>query len=167
MHKEDIVNKVDESGLVQLDLSQLYRPGTRSTFDLASFLHEGLVLKEKDFRQQLADCDWSVYRGCFVAVTCTADAIVPTWAFMLAAVHLAPVAECVVMGTPEALEETLFLEAVAGLDAEAYRDRRVVVKGCGEKVPAPAYVALVNKLQPVVKSLMFGEPCSTVPLYKV
>ena len=136
-------------------------------YDLKDNLHLGLLLREKDFREFLKTHDWSLYAGCHVAITCTEDAIVPTWAYMLLAVHLAPHARTVVYGPLERLEEELFLQQIEHLDPEAYRGARVVVKGCSDGfVPTAAYVALSCRLQPVVQSLLFGEPCSTVPLYK-
>jgi len=166
MTEPEIVNKVDRSGVVQLDLESLWPAGERRVFDLKDYLVDGLVLREKDFRQALKEHDWEAYRDCFVALTCTADAIVPTWAFMLAAVYLDGVARRTVFGDAQRLEEMLFEEALAGLDPSAYRDRSVIVKGCSDKVPLSAYAALVRVLKPVVKSLQFGEPCSTVPLFK-
>lgn len=126
-----------------------------------------LILKEKDFREFVKTHDWTQYDGKYVAVTCTADAIVPAWAYMLLANRLAPYAREVVFGDAEVLETVLFVKSIAGMDVEQYRDQRIVIKGCGDiPVPVSAYVELTKKLTPVVKSLMFGEPCSTVPIYK-
>ena len=162
-----IINRVASSGLVTLDLEEYYHPGERVVYDLAGNLFGGLILKEKDFRDFLKTHDWSSYAGQNVALICSADAIVPMWAFMLLAVHLAPHAHHVVFGDLEALENALFAEALAKINPEDFRGSKVVVKGCGKKpVPAYAYVEVTRKLQPVVQSLMFGEPCSTVPLYK-
>lgn len=164
---DEIRNKVAESSLITFNLEDLYRTGLRSTFDLKDFLFEGLMLREKDYRQRLAELDWTKYEGHFVNILCSADAIVPQWAFMLAATYLEPVAERVLMGPSEALETILFQEALASLDVEQFRDQRVIVKGCSRyPVPASAYVELVTRLRPVVKSLMYGEACSTVPLFK-
>jgi hypothetical protein len=164
---EEIRNKVAESGLITFNLEDLYQVGPRSTFDLKDFLFEGLILREKDYRQRLAELDWSRYAGHFVNVQCSADAIVPQWAFMLAATYLQPVAKRVVMGSRETLETVLFQEALATLDVEQFRDERVIVKGCSKyPVPTSAYVEFVSRLRPVVKSLMYGEACSTVPLFK-
>lgn len=163
----EIRNKVDESGLITFNLEDLYQVGERKTFDLKDFLFEGLILKEKDYRQQLKDFDWSEYRDAFVNIECTADAIVPQWAFMLAATYLAPVAKRVVMGTSETLETVLYQEALSGFDVEQFRDERVIVKGCSKyPVPTSAYVEFVGKLRDVAKSVMYGEACSTVPLFK-
>ncbi len=130
-------------------------------------MFQGLILREKDFREFVKTHDWAQYDGKNVAVTCTADAIVPAWAYMLLANRLAPYAREVVFGNEEVLETVLFVKNIANMDVEQYRDQRLVIKGCGDiDVPVSAYVELTRKLTPVVKSLMFGEPCSTVPIYK-
>ncbi|MGF7216987.1 hypothetical protein GGR92_003154 [Spirosoma lacussanchae] len=163
----ELVNRVANSGLVTLDLEDFYHPGERLIYDLKDNLYMGLILKEKDFRAFLKEHDWSQYAGKNVAITCTEDAIVPTWAYMLLTLQLQPYANTVVFGSLADLETKLYLDAIARIDPEAYRDARVVVKGCS-KVPVPtsAYVELTRVLRPVVQSLLFGEPCSTVPLYK-
>jgi hypothetical protein len=164
---EEIRNKVAESSLITFNLEDLYPVGPRSTFDLNDFLFEGLILREKDYRQRLSEMDWSRYAGHFVNIQCSADAIVPQWAFMLAATYLEPVAKRVVMGSSETLETLLFQEALTTLDVEQFRDERVIVKGCSKyPVPTSAYVEFVSRLRPVAKSLMYGEACSTVPLFK-
>ncbi|RRB04136.1 DUF2480 family protein [Larkinella rosea] len=167
METELIVNRVAKSGLVSLDLEDYYHPGERVVYDLKDNLFMGLILKEKDFREFLKTHDWSQYEGKNVAVTCTEDAIVPTWAFMLLTIHLEPHAHTVVFGTLQDLEEKLYFDAIARINIDDYRDARVVVKGCS-KVPVPtaAYVEITRRLRPVAQSIMFGEPCSTVPLYK-
>jgi len=165
--QENFVNKVAQSGLVTLDPAAFYPQGERVIYDIADNLFQGLILREKDFREFVKEHDWSQYQDKYVGIICSADAIVPAWAYMLLANRMAPYAKDVVFGDKEALETILFAKAIAGLDAEQYRDQRLVVKGCGDvEVPVSAYVALAEKLTPVVKSLMFGEPCSTVPLYK-
>src|SRR4051812_7428857 len=165
--QENIVNKVAQSGLVTLDPAQFYAPGERVVYDIKDNLFHGLMLREKDFREFIKTHDWAQYQDKNVAVTCTADAIVPAWAYMLLANRLAPYAREVVFGDAEVLETVLFIKEVARLDVEQYRDQRIVIKGCGDiPVPVSAYVELGKKLTPVVKSLMFGEPCSTVPIYK-
>lgn len=164
---DEIRNKVAESALITFNLEDLYQVGERKTFDLKDFLFEGLILKEKDYRQALKDFDWSAYQDAFVNIECTADAIVPQWAFMLAATYLQPVSKRVVMGTSETLETVLYQEALANLDLEQFRDERVIVKGCSKyPVPTSAYVEFVAKLTPIAKSVMYGEACSTVPLFK-
>jgi hypothetical protein len=165
--QEEIRNKVAESGLVTFNLEDLYQLGNRSVFDLKDFLFEGLILREKDFRQALKEMDWSIYQDHYVAMTCTADAIVPQWAFMLVSTYIQPVAASCVLGDLEALETSLYQHAINSIDVSEYEDVRVIVKGCSKyPVPASAYVMLVNRLMPVTKSLMFGEACSTVPLHK-
>ncbi|MBK9421940.1 MAG: DUF2480 family protein [Flavobacteriales bacterium] len=165
--ENSIINKVASSGLLSLDLEELYPQGKRTVFDITPLLWEGIALKEKDFRAFVKDHDWAQYHGQFVSVHCSADAIIPTWAFMLVAVHLQQHATFVTQGDAEQLERALFTDLIQQLDVEHYRDARIVVKGCSKlPVPLNAYVELTAKLLPVVKSLMFGEPCSTVPLYK-
>jgi hypothetical protein len=165
--QENIVNKVAQSGLVTLDPAAFYPEGERVVYDIKDNLFQGLILREKDFREFVKIHDWSQYDGKNVAVTCTADAIVPAWAYMLLANRLAPYAREVVFGNEEVLETVLFVKNIANMDVEQYRDQRLVIKGCGDiDVPVSAYVELTRKLTPVVKSLMFGEPCSTVPIYK-
>jgi hypothetical protein len=164
---EEIVNKVASSGLITIDLAEFIPRGERAVIDLKDQLWQGLVLKEKDFRQYIKDHNWAEYKDKFVAVYCSTDAIIPAWAFMLVASALAPHAKRMVQGNAETLETVLFIESLQKINPEDYRDTRVVVKGCGdEKVPFAAYAELTSRLQPVVKNLMFGEPCSTVPVFK-
>jgi len=165
--QENFVNKVAQSGLVTLDPAEFYAPGERVVYDIKGNLFQELILREKDFREFVKGHDWAQYEGKYVALTCTADAIVPAWAYLLLANRMAPYAREVVFGDAEVLETVLFIKAIANLDVEQYRDQRLVIKGCGDvDVPVSAYVELGKKLTPVVKSLMFGEPCSTVPIYK-
>jgi hypothetical protein len=164
---DEIINRVAQSALVSFDLEELYPAGKRVVYDLKDNLFQGLILKEKDFRTFLRAHDWSAYAGCHVAVTCSVEAILPTWAYMLVALHLEPHATTIVHGDMEALESTLFRKLIDGLDVEVWRDKKVVVKGCSKlPVHISAYTHLAYRLRPVVASLMFGEPCSTVPLYK-
>lgn len=165
--QENIVNKVAASGLITLDPADLYIKGERVIYDIKDNLFHGLILKEKDFREFVKEYNWAQYKDKIVGIVCSADAIIPAWAYMLLANKMAPFARDVVFGSGEALEVILFEKAIEGLDVEQYRDQRVVIKGCGDiPVPVAAYVSLTRKLTPVVKSLMFGEPCSTVPIYK-
>ena len=165
--QENIINKVAQSGLITLDPASFYPAGERVVYDIAENLFMGLMLREKDFREFVKGHDWSQYQDKNVAVTCSADAIVPAWAYMLLANKLAPYASEVVFGNTDVLETVLFEKSIAKMDAEQYRDQRIVLKGCGDTpVPVSAYVELTKKLTPIVKSLMFGEPCSTVPIYK-
>src|SRR6195952_5594081 len=165
--QENIINKVAQSGLVSLDPASFYPQGERVVYDIVDNLYMGLMLREKDFREFVKGHDWEQYAGKNVAITCSADAIVPAWAYMLIANRLAPYAVEVVFGDADVLETVLFVKSIAKMDTEQYRDQRIVIKGCGDvPVPVSAYVELTKKLTPIVKSLMFGEPCSTVPIYK-
>lgn len=165
--QENIVNKVAQSGLVTFDPASLYPAGDRVLYDIKDNLFHGLMLREKDFREFIKEHDWQQYQDKFVAVTCTADAIVPTWAYMLLANKMAPYAKKVIFGDLNTLETLLFENAITNLDLERFRDQRVVIKGCGDiAVPESAYVSLTFRLTPVVKSILYGEPCSTVPVYK-
>lgn len=167
MSEEIFVNKVAESGLITLDLEEFYPKGPIKTFDLKGYLFMELILKEKDFRAALQTTDWSVYQDANVAVTCSVDAIIPMWAYMLIASYLQLVAKEVVFGDEQKLINSLLLKNLYRFNAVAYEDKRVVVKGCGDVViPETAYVEITNLLRPYVKSIMYGEPCSTVPIYK-
>jgi hypothetical protein len=164
---DEIINKVASSGLITIDLEELYPPGERLLLDIKDRLFQGLILREKDFREFVSAHDWTQYQDKYVAVTCTADAIVPTWAYMLLAVSLEPFAKKVVFGDLEMLETVLYHSALSALDIDQYKDARIVIKGCSNlPVPKAAYVELTRLLRPVAKSIMYGEPCSTVPLYK-
>jgi hypothetical protein len=163
----EIINKVAQSSLVSFDLETLFDQRPRACFDLKEMLFQGLILREKDFRLALKEHDWTQYQDKNVAVFCSADAIVPTWAYMLVAGYLSPVAHYFVFGSLEVLEEALFREALQALDLSNFDDAKVVVKGCSKvQVPTSAYMELSRLLLPRVQSLMFGEPCSTVPVYK-
>jgi hypothetical protein len=163
----EIINRVAQSPLLTFDLEEYYHHGERVLLDIKENLYMGLMLREKDFRDYIKATDWSIYTGKNVAVTCTADAIVPTWAYMLLANKLSPYANMVVYGDLEVLETMLFKQALAKVDAEAFRDAKVIIKGCSNlPVPVSAYVEITSLLSPVVASLMYGEPCSNVPLYK-
>lgn len=167
MEEELIVNRVSKSGLVSLDLEDFYHSGDRVVYDLKENLYMGLILREKDFREFLKTHDWSYYTNKNVAITCSEDAIIPTWAYMLLVVHLEPYAHLIVFGTLEELESKLYDEAIANIDFNEYAGAKVVVKGCSKVVvPTSAYVEITRRLKPYAQSLMFGEPCSTVPLYK-
>ncbi|PIQ20994.1 MAG: hypothetical protein COW65_11765 [Cytophagales bacterium CG18_big_fil_WC_8_21_14_2_50_42_9] len=163
----ELINKVAQSALVTLNLEELIHPGERVVYDIKENLFMSLILKEKDFRAFVKENDWSVYAGKNVAIINSADAIVPTWAYMLLATKLQPYANRYVFGDLEALEQALFQEAISKINPEEYQEAKVVVKGCGQiPVPTYAYVEIMNLLLPVVSSIMYGEPCSTVPLYK-
>ena len=167
MAQEEIINRVTNSTLITFDLEEYYEAGERVLLDIKDQLYEGLILKEKDFREFIKTNNWSSYQDKLVAINCTADAIIPTWAYMLVAIALQPFAKKVEFGTLDDLEEKLFKEALSKVDWDQFRNAKVVVKGCSKvNVPSSAYVFTVSKLQPIVSSLMFGEACSTVPLYK-
>lgn len=167
MQTEEIVNRVATSGLISLDLEEYYHQGERVVYDLKVNLFQGMILREKDFREFLKTHDWSSYEGKNIAIICSEDAIVPTWAYMLLAIKLEPYAHTFVFGNLPELENKLFYDAIRSIDIEQFRDSRVVVKGCSKHpVPTAAYVEITRLLKPIVKTLMFGEPCSTVPLYK-
>lgn len=162
-----IVNKVAESGIITLNLEDFYPKGEIVLFDLKEFLFMGLILKEKDYRSALQNIDWQQYNDKYVAITCTADAIIPTWAYMLAASNLQPIAKAVFFGDKKLLITNIILENISNINPEDFTDKRVVVKGCGNlQIPENAYVAITLKLRPFAKSIMYGEPCSTVPVYK-
>lgn len=164
---EVIVNKVAESGLISFDLENYYPKENRKVFDLKDHLFMGLILKEKDFRAALLQIDWNTYKDAYVAITCSADAIIPMWAYMLVASYLEPVAKMVVFGSEEDLINQVLLKNIDNIDNTEYTDQRIVVKGCGDlAIPEAAYVAITKKLRPVAKSIMYGEPCSTVPIFK-
>lgn len=164
---DTIRNRVAESALVTIDLDDLYTTGPRLTYDLAQHLYEGLILRERDLREQLAAADLQPYAGAHVAIACTADAIIPQWAFMLVAAALAPVAATVVMGSQEDLERALIQTRVAALDAGAWHNRPVIIRGCSRHPVHPsAYVLLTARLRPVARRIMYGEACSTVPVWK-
>lgn len=163
-----IVNRVAESGIITLDLAAyLPQENECQIFDLKPFLFKEMILKEKDYRAALQTHDWSVYQKKHVAVLCSVDAIIPVWAYMLATTYLQPVATSVFLGSVEAMKNQLIAKSLEQINTEEYTDKRVVIKGCGENpIPDFAYVAITEKLRPFVKSLMYGEPCSTVPLFK-
>ena len=164
---EVFVNKVSESGLITLNLEDFYPKEETAVFDMKEHLFMGLILKEKEFREAMKTLDISGYQDKNIALTCTADAIIPMWAYMLAASYLEPVANEVVFGDIDFLHKTLFLKNINKINVTDYRDKRVVIKGCGElPISETAYVAITSLLRPVVKSIMYGEPCSTVPIYK-
>ena len=165
--EQPLVNRVAQSGLVTIDLEELYPEGEIVSFDLKDYLFMDLILKEKDFREALKAHDWSQYEGKNLAVFCSADAIIPMWAYMLVATYAAPYALDIAQTTPEHFVETSFQKKLAVLKISEYEGKRLVIKGCSDKpVPPAAYVELTRKLQPYAQSIMFGEPCSTVPVFK-
>jgi len=167
MEEELIINRVSKSGLFSLDLEDFYHQGDRVIYDIKDNLYMGLILREKDFREFLKTHDWSYYANKNVAITCTEEAIIPTWAYMLLSIQLEPYANMVVFGTLEDLERKLYDDAIASINFNDYIGAKVVIKGCSKvEVPISAYVEISRRLKPFAQSIMFGEPCSTVPLYK-
>lgn len=165
--EKEIINKVAESGLITINPEEFYTEGERVVFDIKNYLYKELVLKEKDFREFIKTHNWAEYTGKLVAVTCSNDAIVATWAYMLIAASLQPFAKKVLFGNRETLETILFHDALLQVNPEEYRNKRIILNGCSDKpVPLSAYVALTILLQPVVKSIMYGEACSSVPVFK-
>jgi hypothetical protein len=165
--EETFTNKVSESGIISLNLEEYYPKDDIALFDMKDYLFMGLILKEKDFRENLKMLNLSIYTDKVVAVTCSADAVIPMWAYMLVSSNLQPVARDVVFGTVEEVKNTLLLKNIAQLPVDDYEGKRVVIKGCGEiPVGEAAYLQATQLLRPVAKSIMYGEPCSTVPIYK-
>ena len=164
---DEIINRVTNSILEVFDLEDYYPKGNRVEIDLSQWLLDGFLLKEKDFRAHLQQHDWSQYQGQFLALSCTTDAIIPAWASILVTLHLAPFANKIVMGTLEDLETALYQEILPTLDYSLFENKPVIIKGCSKKpVPGSAYVLAAQYLQPFAKSIMYGEACSAVPLYK-
>lgn len=165
--EKEIINRVANSKLVTIDLEDYYPEGKRVLFDIKDWLFEGLVLREKDFREKVKNFDWSQYQKCYVALTCSTDAIIPAWAYMLLTVNLEPFIEKAVIGNLEALETSIYQDIINQLDTLEFQGKPIIIKGCSNKpVPVNAYTMLINKLKPIAKSIMYGEACSSVPLYK-
>ncbi|MDX1913907.1 MAG: DUF2480 family protein [Saprospiraceae bacterium] len=165
--EQPLVNRVANSSLVTIDLEAWYPAGEIVPFDLKDYLFMGLILKEKDFREALLAHDWTQHQGKNLAVFCSADAIIPMWAYMLVATHAAPFVADIALCEPADFPEKAFFKKLAALNISDYEGKRLVIKGCSDKpVPASAYLEITKKLQPVALSIMFGEPCSTVPVYK-
>lgn len=163
----ELINKVAQSGLITIDLEDFFPEGEILLFDLKDLLFRGLILKEAEFRTALKQFDFSIYKDKTVAVYCSSDAIIPQWAYMLAGVYLSAQTSAIYFGKKDEVEYVLFLQNIKNIDAAKYSGEKIVIKGCGTKtVTGEAYLEITKKLQPVVKSLMFGEPCSTVPVYK-
>lgn len=163
----EIVNRVANSKLVTFDLQDFYPTGERVLFDIKDWLLEGLVLRETVFREKALEHDWAQYQDKYVALTCSTEAVIPAWAYMLLSTYLQPYAKKTITGDLDTLETILYTEIIDKLDVQNLKDKPVIVKGCSHKpVPQNAYLLLIQKLQPVVKSLLYGEACSSVPLYK-
>jgi len=165
--EDEIINRVANSKLKVIDLEDYYPDGKRVLFDIKDWLLEGLVLREKDFRVFVASHDWSQYQDCYVALYCSTDAIVPDWAYMLISIELQTYSKFAVIGTLEDLESIIYSEIISTLDVSEFSNQLVIIKGCSNKpVPSNALILLTQKLKPIAKSIMFGEACSSVPLYK-
>jgi hypothetical protein len=165
--QDPIINKVADSGLITIDLEKYYPRDRTEVFDMKDYLFMSMILKEKDFREALKKVDWERYRDTHVAVTCSADAVIPVWAYMLVAVYLQPVAKTIIMGDEKELKKSLFIKNLSVINAEDFADKRIVIKGCGETpIDDYVYMEITRLLRPVAKSIMYGEPCSTVPVYK-
>ena len=163
----EIVNRVAKSSLITIDLEDFYPTGTRTLLDIKDWLCDGLILKEKEFRNTLLKFDWHQFNNHHVALHCSSEAIVPAWAFMLIQTHLHGIAKTVIVGTLETLETVLYTSIIVDLDLSFCKNKPVIVKGCSNKpVPQNAYLLIIEKLQSVAKSIMYGEACSSVPLYK-
>ena len=166
MNKE-IINKVAKSGLIQLDMADFFPIEEIIEYDIAQNLWQEIALKEKDFRAFIKENDWSTYQNKHVALTCSVDAIIPSWAYMLLSSALQEFAVTIHFGSKQEVEQQLLLQAIRSINSNEYQDTRIVIKGCGDRtVSEAAWVEITNKLQPFAKSLMYGEPCSTVPVYK-
>ena len=164
---DEIINRVATSSLKVFDLEEYYTPGERVLLDIKDQLYQGMILKEKTFRDFINSKDWSEYKNKFVAITCSEEAIVPTWAYMLLTTALEPHARTVVFGGLEDLEEKIFYDSLSRVDWRQYQDAKVVIKGCSKvSVPTAAYVEATRLMRPFAASIMFGEPCSTVPVFK-
>ena len=164
---EVFINKVSESGIVTIDLETYFPKEQIMVFDIKQYLFMELILKEKDFRQALKELDTEPYKNKITAITCSADAIIPMWAYMLIASELQPVAKIVILGSEEEARKKILIKNIQQINIEEFIDKRIVIKGCGETaIPEEAYLEITNLLRPVAKSIMFGEPCSTVPVYK-
>ncbi len=165
--QDEIINRVANSKLITIDLEDFYPLGERILFDIKDWLFQEIILKEKDFRESVNNHDWSKYKNAFVALHCSSDAIIPAWAYLLITTKLAPFTKRVVVGDIDKIESILFNEIINKLDVEFFRDKLILVKGCATKpIPQTAYVQLIEKLTPVATSIMYGEACSNVPLYK-
>ena len=165
--EEEIINRVANSVLVTINLEDYYPKGQRVLFDIKDWLYEGFVLREKEFRDQIASYNWSQYQDSYVALTCSSDAIIPGWAFMLISLQLESFAKKTIIGTLENLETAIYQDVLNTLDVSEFANKPLIIKGCSKKpVPQNAYIMLASKLKPIAKSIMYGEACSSVPLYK-
>lgn len=164
---EEIINRVANSRLITVDLEDYYPQGKRVILDIKQWLFHELILKEKDFREHLTNHNWEQYEHCYVALCCSSDAVIPSWAYLLITSKLAPFAKKTVVGSLELLETVLYTDIINGLDTSDFEEKPIIIKGCANKpIPPTAYAQLIEKIQVVAKTVMYGEACSTVPLYK-
>ena len=165
--EKEIVNRVANSSIVTLDLEDFYPEGKRLALDISQWLLEGIVLREKDFRAYVKEHNWSQYQDCYVALGCSTDAIIPGWAYMLISLELAPYAKKNIVGSLDTLESILYASIIENLNVDAYIGKPIIIKGCTNKpIPENAFVLFSQKLQPIARSIMYGEACSAVPLFK-
>ncbi|MCT4699955.1 DUF2480 family protein [Tenacibaculum haliotis] len=164
---KEIINRIANSKLITIDLEDYYPQGKRVVFDIKNWLYEELILREKDFRELVKNHDWSQYKNNYVSLTCSSDAIIPSWAYLLLTAQLSAFAKKTVVGGLELLETVIYQEVINTLEVSQFKDKPIIIKGCTNKpIPASAYTLLISKIQPIAKTIMFGEACSTVPLYK-
>tara|TARA_R110002073_G_scaffold89852_1_gene212386 strand:- start:11425 stop:11934 length:510 start_codon:yes stop_codon:yes gene_type:complete len=164
---DEIINRIANSKLINIDLEEFYPEGKRVLFDIKNWLFQGIILKEKDFREHVANHNWSQYQDAYVALTCSEDAIIPSWAYLLLSSELVPFAKKVVIGNLELLETVLFQDVIQNIDTSDFTDKPIIIKGCADKpIPPSAFSMLIEKIQPIAKTIMYGEACSTVPLFK-
>lgn len=164
---DEIVNRVAKSTLKTIDLEDFYPKGVRTVIDIKDWLFHEIILKEADFREHLQNHDWSQYQNHFIALTCSTDAIIPSWAYMLITTFVTPFAKKTVVGDLNVLETSIYQDIIQSINVEEFKGRPIIIKGCANKpIPETAYIQLIEKLQPVAKTIMFGEACSTVPLFK-
>ncbi|MEP2059501.1 MAG: DUF2480 family protein [Maribacter litoralis] len=165
--QDEIINKVAQSKLITFNLEDYYPKGERMVLDITDWLYEGFILKEKEFRAFVEEHDWSQYKDAYVAMHCSTDAIIPGWAYLLLSVKLSGIAKKAVQGSLVDLETSIYQSIIENIDVSEYQDKLIIIKGCSKKpVPANAYLFLAERLKPVAKSIMYGEACSSVPLYK-
>jgi len=165
--KDEIINRVSKSNLITINLEDYYPEGKREKIDISQWLFEGIILKEKDFRDSINEVDFRLYKDKYIALYCSTEAIIPSWAYLLIVTKLAPFSKKIIVGNLTQLEISIFQEVISCLDITKYKDKPIILKGCSSKlIPESAYIMLVEKLLPVVSSLMYGEACSTVPLFK-
>jgi len=163
----EIINRVTNSKLITIDLEDFYPKGERVLFDIKDWLFQEMILKEKDFRSFVNNHNWTQYQDNFIAITCSVDAIIPSWATMLITTKLTPFAKKIVVGNLELLETIVYQDIINQLNVSDFKNKPIIIKGCANKpIPTSAYIFLIEKVQPVAKSILFGEACSSVPLFK-